>query len=179
MYELPVLGWSAERISISFRVDIDIDIDLGTSRRRLVALGGLREKGRRASSWFARNGAFRIGRRVFHVDAPRAPLAWLIRMTRGSSYYEEEKGSQSTRSYGTVAHLPSNASATRHCFKHGLTVTSPRYILCLTEVSLMPPFLLLWFQRYRTGSISWLVATVARSLAYKMHQAILRSNSTQ
>jgi hypothetical protein len=49
-----------------------VDIDLGTSRRRLVALGGLREKGRRASTWFARNGAFRIGRRVFHVDGPRA-----------------------------------------------------------------------------------------------------------
>lgn len=168
-------------LSVSrYRSGLTSTSTLGTSRRRLVALGGLREKGRRASTWFARNGAFRIGRRVFHVDAPRASLAWLIRMTRGFSYYEKEKGSQSTRSYRTVAHLSSNASATlRHCFEHGMTVTSPRYILCLTEVSLMPPFLLLWFQRYRTGLISWLVATVARSLAYKMHQAILRSDSTQ
>jgi hypothetical protein len=85
-YVLAVLGWSAGRVPISFRVDIDF----GTSRRRLVALGGLREKGRRASTWFARNGAFRIGRRVFHVDGPRASLARLIRMTRGFSYDERE-----------------------------------------------------------------------------------------
>lgn len=80
---------AAGRVPIWFRVNIDID--LGTSRRRLVALGGLREKGRRASSWFARNGAFRIGRRVFHVDAPRASLARLIRMTLSFSYYEKEQ----------------------------------------------------------------------------------------